>query len=191
MAKNAVIFIVSDTDNKNFPVDENDLENRLAKIYAGLPDQRDNIKPFVIPAFELFRDCGMITKKYIDILQNQNLRWLDGDDAVLMNTRMNPLGGVLREKGLTMCNKSNLRYYCPVDELTVASDIELWAKLVNKGKNYGGKSKLVVICENTTYYISNDWYSPEKPYPTKQAFFSWLMFEVIRICHKKWAEDKL
>ena len=177
----------------NFPKDEDDLKNRLAKIAEGLPDQRDNINPFVIPAFELFRDCGLITKENIEILQKQYLRWMDIDEnklPVIVDTRMNPLGGVLREKGLTMCDGSNLRYYCPEDELIISSDIELWAKLDAKRRNYGGKSKLAVICENTTYYISNDWYSPGKTNPTKPAFFSWLMFEVIGICNKKWEDDE-
>ena len=59
--------------------------------------------------------------------------------------KMNPLGGVLRQEGLPMYD-SGLRYY----------------------------TKHAVICKGVRYYISNDWFSDDKPRPTKRAFFGWL-----------------
>ena len=181
-----MVFYVSDTQEKNFPVDENDLKNRLAKIAAGLPQQGDNIKPFVIPALELFRDCGLITKENIEILHRKSFVWTEENSwgqKIQREMDMNPLGGVLRRKGLTMWDNTNLRYYCPKIELIVPSDIEI----ANR-KAWNGKKKLVVICENTTYYISNDWYAPEKPRPTKKIFYNWLAEKAWAACEAKWAE---
>ena len=172
----------------NFPKDEDDLKNRLAKIAEGLPDQRDNINPFVIPAFELFRDCGLITKENVEILSRKSLVWIEKNSLgqnIQKELYMNPLGGVLRRKGLTMWDNTNLRYYCPKIELIVPSDIEI----ANR-KAWNGNSKLVVICENTTYYISNDWFAPEKPRPTKKIFYNWLAKKAWAACKAKWAEDK-
>ena len=183
-----MVFIVSDTQEKNFPVDKDDLKNRLAKIAEGLPDQRDNINPFVIPAFYLFRDCGLIKKENIEILHRKSFVWTEENSwgqKIQREMDMNPLGGVLRRKGLTMWDKTNLRYYCPKIELIVPSDIEI----ANR-KAWNGISKLVVICENTTYYISNDWYAPEKPRPTKKIFYNWLAEKAWAACEAKWAEDK-
>ena len=59
--------------------------------------------------------------------------------------KMNPLGGVLRREDLSMYD-SGLRYYI----------------------------KYAVVCKGVTYFISNDWFSDDKPRPTKRAFFGWL-----------------
>lgn len=187
------VFVVSDKDKQNFPIDENDLKKRLEEIKNGFPDQRDNIRPFVIPAFELFRDCGLITKENVEILSRKSFVWTEKNSWGQMIQReldMNPLGGVLRKKGLTMCDKTNLRYNCPKDELIELSDIKLMAEREAKGKSFGGRSKLAVICENTTYYISNHWFAPEKPYPTKKVFYNWLEQKAWAACKAKWAKDE-
>lgn len=68
-----MIFCVSDRDEQKFPINEEDLNNRLKKLEAGLPDQGDNLVPFVIPAFILFKDCGLITKDNFEFLSNAYL----------------------------------------------------------------------------------------------------------------------
>ena len=79
---------------------------------------------------------------------------------------MNPLGGVLREKGLTMWDKSNLRYYYPPESLAVPSDIETAAR-----KQFKDSTELAVIRDGEFYYISNDWFAEDKPRPTKNNFY--------------------
>ena len=93
-------------------------------------------------------------------------------------SQINPLGGVVRREDLPMCDKSNLRYYCPRDELKIQSDIEVAAKV------FGGASKLAVVCEGVTYYISNDWFSDDKIRPTKRAFTNWLLIWAFIACDK-------
>ena len=154
----------------NFPKDEDDLKNRLAKIAEGLPDQRDNIKPFVIPALELFRDCGLIKKENIEILHRKSFVWTEENSwgqKIQRKMDMNPIGGVLRREGLLMYDDGgNRRYY------------------------YDGRDIIFVLCEGTKYYLSNDWYSKEKPRPTKNIFYNWLAKKAWAACEAKWAEDK-
>ena len=169
-----VHFVVYDTDEQDFPRDEDDLFGRLKKIKEGLPDQGDNMIKFVVPTFILFKDCGFITKENMKFLSN---RELDG-------WQMNPLGGIVRQKGLSMWDKTNLRYYCPKDELIVPSDIEM-----AKRQAWNGKSKLAVVCENTTYYISNDWFAPEKSRPTKEIFYNFLALHTLSACKEIWQKN--
>lgn len=175
-------FIVSDTDTKNFPKDEDDLKERLSIVAKGLPDQGNNIDPFVIPAFTLFKDCGLITKKNLELLNDE--RWC----LTTFGIKMNPLGGVVRREGLSMWDETNLRYYCPDDELQVRSDIE---KAPNSA--WHGRSKLAVVCEGVTYYISNDWFAPGKSRPTKEVFFkalaSWTK-RCLKSCENKATENR-
>lgn len=185
MGNRAVIFIVSDTDEKNFPIDEADLQARLNEVKAGLPKQGDNINPFIIPAFTLFKDCGLITKEKVELLNDA--QWCNSTFRV----KMNPLGGVLRKKGLTMWDKNNLRYNCPYNELIFQSDIVTANTPNRRGQSrVKGASKLAVICEGTTYYISNDWFAETTSRPTKRAFYNFLERETTRVCKSKW-EKKL
>lgn len=186
-----VNFVVSDTDEQNFPVNMEDLQKRLEIIKKGIPQQGDNINPFVIPAFTLFKDCGLITKSNLETLNDKN--WCDSNIAVgnfAPPIQMNPLGGILRKEGLPMWsisknNKANLRYYCPQCELKVISDIE-----VAENALYPGACKCAVICEGVSYYISNDWFSDDKSRPTKKNFFAWLTNVTIFACHERWDKQK-
>lgn len=122
----------SDNDSTNFPKNEMDLENRLSIIRKGIPNQGNNIDPFVIPAFTLFKDCGLIEH---EIIQKLSEKWrcdkVFGEKAF-------PLGGVLRHQDLPMFDDSeHLRYY-------------------SEGKI------LYVSLEGVKYYISNHWTEKNK-----------------------------
>lgn len=160
----ATIWTVSDMDFQNFPADESELNKRLAVVKSGIPNQGDNIKTFVKPAFELFKDCGFIRKILVENLSNKD--WCYSWFKCTMNPM--PGGGVLRRKGETMWSSSNLRYYCPYSELTVFSDIES----ANK-KNWKSETKLAVICEGETYYISNNWFDDGNR-KQKEKFYWWI-----------------
>ena len=56
---------------------------------------------------------------------------------------------------------------------------------------YDGRDIIFVLCEGTKYYLSNDWYSKEKPRPTKKIFYNWLAKKAWAACKAKWAEDEL
>ena len=187
---NPFYFVVSDEDKKNWPIDDNDLEARITEIFALIPQppkrEHDNNMRYVEKAFTLFKDCGLITEKYMEYLNDK--AWCDshinGYDQPHCE-RMNPLGGVLRREGLKMWD-TGLRYYCPYEELTQTSD-----KMIADTKKYPGASKLAVICEGVTYYVSNDWYSDDQTYPTKSAFALWLFLVTNRACQEHWAEQKI
>lgn len=173
------VFIVADTDEQNRPVDEEDLNWRIEEIRALIPQPpvkiTGNNMRFVEKAFTLFKDCGYISKKNLELLS-------DGDWCQkYFGTKMNPLGGVLRRDGLSMWDKTNLRYYCPRSELKVATDI-----LTALEKQWNGASKMAVVCEGVTYYISNDWFSEDKPRPTKSAFAEILFNWAREACEKSW-----
>ena len=149
-----------------------DLQKRWQEIAELIPQpqtrENDNKIRFTDKDFTLFADCGLIQKVLVEnlndknrcdsqdisemkeILKNQSL----ASEIEFSTCSMNPLGGVLRKRGLTMWDKTNLRYYCPYEELTQTPDIK-----TAKEKTIKGKSKLAVICEGETYYISNDWYA--------------------------------
>ncbi len=195
-------FVVSDKDEQNPPHDSEELKRRLDEIKKLIPQpekrQPDNNMKFAARVFNLFKDCGLITPENMEHLNDKD--WCDknidlyqvvGDipnsplSGVVSEgdkpcSQMNPLGGVVRREDLPMCDKSNLRYYCPCDELKLQSDIEV----VSDG--FGGASKLAVVCEGVTYYISNDWFSQDKPRPTKWAFYKWLVMKAFEACKKFW-----
>lgn len=163
-------FFVSDGGDNNFPTDENDLKARLAKIAEGLSDQGDNVKPFVIPAFKLFKDCGLITKENIEILSRKSLVWTEKNSWGRMVQReldMNPFGGVLRREDLSMYDDGGYRRYY-----------------------YDGRDTIFIVFEGVRYYISNDWFSPSKPRPTKLVFYNWLEKKAWAACKAKWEKDK-
>lgn len=168
-------FVVSDTDKQNRPTDVEDFINRFNEITALIPQppvrEHDNNMRFVEKAFTLFKDCGLITKENVEALNDPN--WCQ----TKFNIKMNPLGGVLRKEGLTMWD-TGLRYYCPYEELTQTSD-----KMIADTKQFRGASKLAVICEGVTYYISNDWLSDDKSRPTKSEFERNLIIEAIIACN--------
>ncbi|MBR3747789.1 MAG: hypothetical protein IKN27_12590, partial [Selenomonadaceae bacterium] len=185
-------FIVSDKDEQNPPHDNEELKRRMDEIKELIPQplepQRDNNMRFAARAFKLFKDCGLICRENMEHLNDK--QWCDqhidlhfdflqieGDKTC---NQMNPLGGVVRREDLPMCDKSNLRYYCPRNELKLQSDI----KVASNG--FGGASKLAVVCEGVTYYISNDWFSQDKPRPTKWAFYKWLAVRSVLACEKIW-----
>ena len=127
-----VILALSDNSSKNFPKNETDLGNRLDLIKRGIPNQGNNIDPFVIPAFTLFKDCGLIEHEIIQMLSE---KWLC--DRVF-GEKSFPLGGVLRHQDLSMFDDGgNLRYYS------------------------AGKI-LYVSLEGVRYYISNHWTDKNK-----------------------------
>lgn len=185
-------FIVSDKDDQNPPRDNEDLMKRLGEIQKWIPQppkrQRDNNMKFAKMAFTLFKDCGLITRENMEHLNNK--QWCDKNIAYFELTgecvcsRMNPLGGVVRREDLPMCDKSNLRYYCPRDELKLQTDIDI------ASDRFGGASKLAVVCEDVTYYISNDWFSADKQIPTKVAFTAWLAMQALKIFGKIWADNE-
>ena len=171
-----MIFVVSDTDKQDRPIDVEDLKTRFNEITALIPQppvrEPGNNMQFVEKAFTLFKDCGLITKENVEALNDPD--WCQKN----FDTKMNPLGGVLRREDLTMWDKNNLRYYCPREELKNLSDIE-----AAKRNAWGGKSKLAVICEGETYYISNDWFSNDKPRPTKSEFAKKLLLWAVNACN--------
>ena len=165
-----MLFYVSDTDTKNFPTDENDLNKRLEEIKKGFPQQRNNVKPFVKPALELIRDCGLITKENIEVLSRRYISWIDKNGLgrfIQRELAMNPLGGVLRREGLDMYDAcGHRRYY------------------------YDGRDIVYIVCEGTKYYLSNHWFSKEKPRPTKDVFFyHWLEKKAWKSCKIFWQEN--
>lgn len=184
-------FVVSDTDEQNLPRDIEDLKRRIDEIRAWIPQpkklKRGNNMTFASKAFELFKDCGLISRHNLELLNDKE--WCDenigsiriaGEKAC---SQINPLGGVVRREDLPMCDKSNLRYYCPRNELKLDSDIAVAAK------GFGGASKLAVVCEGVTYYISNDWFSDDKIRPTKSAFANWLFIWAFMACDKSWKAE--
>ena len=184
-------FVVRDTDEQNPPRDSEDLKRRIDEIRAWIPQpqkrQRDNNMIFASKAFELFKDCGLISRDNLELLNDKE--WCDenidfiriaGEKAC---SQINPLGGVVRREDLPMCDKSNLRYYCPRNELKLDSDIDV------AEKGFGGASKLAVVCEGVTYYISNDWFSDDKIRPTKSAFTNWLLIWAFIACDKSWKAE--
>lgn len=188
---NNVNFVVSDTDEQNFPVDMEDLQKRLESIKKGIPQQGDNINPFVIPAFTLFKDCGLINKEVVENLNDAE--WCNSNISLgnfAPPTRMNPLGGVLRREDLPMFGiskngKGQLRYYCPHNELKDSADISF-----AKNAGFKGDCKCAVICEGITYYISNDWFTEGQPRPTKKNFYAWLVMMTVVNCPNYWDEQK-
>ena len=173
---NPFYFVVSDTDKQDRPIDVEDFINRCNEITALIPQppvrEPDNNMRFVEKAFTLFKDCGLINKENVEALNDPN--WCQNK----FNTKMNPLGGVLRREDLTMWDNNNLRYYCPREELKLSSDIETADR-----RQWSGASKLAVICGGVTYYISNDWFSDDKPRPTKSKFTRNLIIEAIIACN--------
>lgn len=191
----AFVFIVSDTDKKNFPINNADLRRRLKEITDLIPQPEtreiDNNMRFVEKAFTLFKDCGLITKENIDALNDsewcyENFNSLKIQGIVEKNIRMNPLGGILRKEGLTMWGGGGLRYYWPFAELKVQSDIEIALT-----KTRRGKSKLVVVCNGENYYISNDWFSNQQQRPTKTLFVAFLTIWTMQACEKAWAAENI
>lgn len=155
------VFSVSDKDKQNFPKNQAELEKRFAEVESGLPQQGNNFTPFVIPAFTLFKDCGLINQENIDFLCN-NL-FIGG---VKMNPH--PLGGVLRHQ-----------------------DLELWTYNRNGTQQpryyYCGSTIGYVEFEGTRYYISNDWFAEHQPRPTKDTFYNWLKAKCQEACNRRWA----
>ncbi len=178
----------SDTDLPNFPTDRQEWKKRMSEIALLIPQpatraERGNNINFVEKAFTMLADCGLINKEIVENLNDKTYC----DSQIIFGSEippcvMNPLGGVLRKKGLTMYYKSKPRYYCPVEEFVVQSDIE---------KQFEGSSKLAVICEGETYYISNDWYSGDKPRPTKYNFYFWITSLTEKVCTKYWQQKNL
>ena len=122
----------SDNDSTNFPKNEMDLENRLSIVRKGIPNQGNNIVPFVIPAFTLFKDCGLIEHEIIQMLSEKRLC------GRVFGEKSFPLGGVLRHQDLSMFDDGgHLRYY-------------------SEGKI------LYVSLEGVRYYISNHWTASNK-----------------------------
>lgn len=105
------------------------MERRLTVLRNGVPNQGDNIKPFVIPAFELLKDCGMIEKRTIQFLSDKEM--CDNE----FDYPLNSVGGVIRCQGLPMHDKKgHPRYY------------------------FDGQKILYVSLAGVRYYISNNWW---------------------------------
>lgn len=186
-----MIKIWSDTAPLNFPVDRDAWKKRINEIALLIPQpvtrERGNNINYVDKVFTLLADCGLITKEIAEKLNDKN--YCDSQitfGAELPPCTMNPLGGVLRKNGLTMWDKNNLRYYCPPEELVVPSDIET-AQI----KQFKGASKLSVVCGEDVYYISNDWFSGDKPRPTKYNFYFWVASLTEKACTKYWQQKNL
>lgn len=187
----AFYFIVRDTDEQNPPRNVEEFKRRVDEIREWIPQpqerQRDNNMTFASKAFELFKDCGLISRDNLETLNDK--KWCDENIGSVQLasdkacSQINPLGGVVRREDLPMCDKSNLRYYCPRDELKLDSDIEV------ASKGFGGASKLAVVCEGVTYYISNDWFSDDKIRPTKSAFANRLFIWAFMACDKIWKAE--
>ena len=179
-------WTISDKDKKNFPVDEEDLERRLKKIEDLIPQPeikgKDNNIKFTNEAFILLNDCGLINSDIVDKLSDK--RWCDA--TISVRYAMNPLGGVLRKKGLPVWDKTNLRYYCGFEDLEVPEDIE-----TAKTKPSKGKTTVKIICDGETYYISNDWNSDDKSRPTKKAFYDFLVVATKKVCKDYWEQHQL
>lgn len=179
---NSFYFVVSDTDEQNPPINEEDLNRRKQEITALIPQpltkEKDNNMRFVEKAFTLFKDCGFVTESGVKFLADEV--WCNS----VCGVKMNPLGAILRRKGLPMWDKNNLRYYCPYNELEFPSDIE-----TAKTKTWNGKSKLAVVCKGVTYYISNDWFAADKSRPTKSAFATVLFFLAEAFCNSFWQKQ--
>lgn len=189
----AYVWTVSDKDQQYLPKDNDELFRRLKEIGDLIPQpeqkELDNNIRFAQKAFALLKDCGFISKENVEALNDpdwcyENFNSIKITTLAKNDFKMNPLGGVLRRDGLTMWD-SGLRYYCPFEELKVASDIEIALTKERKGA-----TKLAVICEGTTYYISNDWYSNDHPRYTKTAFVIWLILWTMQTCEMAWAEQR-
>lgn len=169
----ANFWTVSDTDEKNFPRDNDELFNRFKEIRALIPQptqrEGDNNIRFVQKAFELFKDCNLISKENVESLNDSDWCYKKFNELKIKTLserffKMNPLGGVLRREGLSLRDTGGrLRYY----------------------------PEMAVICEGTKYYISNDWYSDEQPRYTKTTFLLWLMIWTMKACEAEWAEQSV
>ncbi len=179
-----MIKIWNVNDYSKIPPDKNDWSRRMNEIAAlAKESKRRNHKiNFVVKAFDMISDCGMLTKETVENLSNKN--WCDSNinfGAEIPPCKMNPLGGVLRKEGLTMWDENNLRYYCPLAELVVPSDIETANKKALKSE-----SKLAVNCNDIFYYISNDWLNVNNARPTKNNFYFWIALTTKKACGKFW-----
>ena len=172
----------------NFPANKDEWSQRMREISALIPQpqkrERGNNINFVIKAFDMLSDCGILTRDTVEKLNDKN--WCDSKISVGIPAppcKMNPLGGILRKQGLTMWDKTSLRYYCPQEDLILPSDIE-----TSKKKLFKGATKLAVLCDNDYYYISNDWFSTDKPRPTKDSFYFWIALVTGNACEKYWKQ---
>ncbi|MBR2774938.1 MAG: hypothetical protein IKD73_08150 [Selenomonadaceae bacterium] len=116
-----VPFVVADTDPQYTPRTFEELKQCCDDIKREIPAKGNN-KVFVEKLFTFFKDCGLITLANVAFL----------NDSFSCRKEfyypMNPVGGILRKKGLSMGSP---------------------------GKYY---KKRAVVCEHEIYYISNYWY---------------------------------
>ena len=101
-------WTVKDTDEQKFPQNETELQNRLDKIVT--KNRGNNIYAFVIPAFTLLKDCGLIRRDIVDMLQNPQLCQKHIGSQICFT-------GVLQKYGQTIYDDNGyLKYY---DSLSV------------------------------------------------------------------------
>lgn len=139
-------FVVTDTAPKYSPKTFEEFRKRCDEIKSLIPAQGDNTV-FAEKIFTFFKDCGLITGANVAFLSDKN-----SCNRVFRYT-MNPLGGVLRKKGLSMQTGNTsrtLRYYCTK----------------NRGR--------AVICEDVVFYISSQWYDTDNN-QNKAEFYNWVV----------------
>ena len=154
--------------HQNFPKDEDELNLRLAEIEKLINNTNKNNRSnvdFVLTAFGLMEDCGLIT--------SDNVRFLTSAQACMnFNERFrfprNSSEGALRhvEDDNDVLGANG---YC---------------------RFYDGKSRRVEL-DGQHYLISNDWYGDNSGYSNKRAFFNWLSIKARQACKERWESPKL
>ena len=155
----------------NFPVDQQELDNRLKQIEKLINKPHDNIS-FVESTFQLMQDCGLITEGNVNFLLDpdacRNFKPSDPSDRDCKYDfyfMRNPSEGALR----------NVNDYNNVNDA--------------KGDRrfYSGWDRRVEL-NGENYLLSNDWYNDYSGYPNKRAFYLWLKENAQDACNEYWAD---
>ena len=165
--------IVFRAGNPNFPVNQDELEDKRLKEIEQLVNKYDANIPFCEAAFKLIEDCDLITEDNVRFLCSaQACKKYDSDFWFIRNRKE----GVLR----------------PTEDYNN----------VFTGKYqrfYSGFDMRVEFYEQT-FLIVNDWYKDfsedrhgqrkPSPCPNKRAFYNWLKEKAQNACEKHWTEQK-
>ena len=165
--------IVFRAGNPNFPVNQDELEDKRLKEIEQLVNKYDANIPFCEAAFKLIEDCDLITEDNVRFLCSaQACKEYDTNFWFIRNRKE----GVLR----------------PTEDYNN----------VFTGKYqrfYSGFDMRVEFYEQT-FLIVNDWYKDfsedrhgqrkPSPCPNKRAFYNWLKEKAQNACEKHWTEQK-
>ena len=157
--------IIFHSGRPNFPLDETELEKRLAKVHELINKPHANIE-FVETAFKLMEDCDLITETNVQFL-------CSAESCKKFNAKFrfprNSSGGALRYV---------------IDDNDV-----IGGKGNTRGRRfYSGYDRRVEL-NGDHYLISNDWYKDNNTVPNKRAFYNWLVKKAWESCKIFWQEN--